>query len=59
MLMDNEVTANNYGEYWTRSPNNEGNGNQVSYVSASGSLLGGSDAKNILGIRPASTVNFD
>lgn len=59
MLMNNNVETNNYGEYWTRSPNNEGNGNEVSYVSASGSLLGGKDAKNILGIRPAITVNFN
>lgn len=59
MLMDNEVTANNYGEDWTRSPNNQGDGYQVSYVNASGTLQGGTNTNNILGIRPAITVNFD
>ena len=36
--------------YWTRSPNNE-NSNNVSYVNAAGSLLGGTNANNFNAVR--------
>lgn len=48
--------TNTYAPYWTRSPNNDGDGSDVSYIGSDGTLYGGQDASNVLGVRPAITI---